>query len=136
MTTPKAVQPLPEQRTHAERVALLDFDFAQLSQWLAQFQVPPFRARQIWEWIYQRYAEDFAEMSDLPKTLREQLAAQRARVAIGQSRRPAIQADGVKYHSATSPTPPSPDPIQSRITLFSFRSGRRSCSCTCTCTTY
>jgi hydrogenase nickel incorporation protein HypB len=40
--------------------------------------------------------------------LREQLAAQRARVAIGQSRRPAIQADGVKYHSATSPTPPSP----------------------------
>ena len=75
MTTPKAVQPLPEQRTHAERVALLDFDFAQLSQWLAQFQVPPFRARQIWEWIYQRYAEDFAEMSDLPKTLREQLAA-------------------------------------------------------------
>jgi len=75
LTTPKAVQPLPEQRTHAEQVALLDFDFAQLSQWLAQFQAPPFRARQIWEWIYQRYAEDFAAMSDLPKTLREQLAA-------------------------------------------------------------
>jgi hydrogenase nickel incorporation protein HypB len=34
--------------------------------------------------------------------LREQLAAQRARVAIGQSRRPAIQGDGQKLHSATA----------------------------------
>jgi hydrogenase nickel incorporation protein HypB len=34
--------------------------------------------------------------------LREQLAAQRARVAIGQSRRPAIQADGLKYHSVSA----------------------------------
>jgi hydrogenase nickel incorporation protein HypB len=31
--------------------------------------------------------------------LREQLAAQRARVAIGQSRRPAIQTDGAKMHA-------------------------------------
>jgi hydrogenase nickel incorporation protein HypB len=31
--------------------------------------------------------------------LREQLAAQRARVAIGQSRRPAIQADGARMHA-------------------------------------
>jgi len=34
--------------------------------------------------------------------LRAQLAAQRARVAQGQSRRPAIQADGMKYHSVTA----------------------------------
>ena len=34
--------------------------------------------------------------------LREQLATQRARVAQGQSRRPAIQSDGMKYHSATA----------------------------------
>ena len=34
--------------------------------------------------------------------LREQLAAQRARAAIGQSRRPAIQSDGMKYHSVTA----------------------------------
>lgn len=33
--------------------------------------------------------------------LREELAAQRARVAIGQSRRPAIQADGQKLHGAS-----------------------------------
>jgi hydrogenase nickel incorporation protein HypB len=34
--------------------------------------------------------------------LREQLAAQRARVAIGQSRRPAIQTDGQRYHRVTA----------------------------------
>jgi hydrogenase nickel incorporation protein HypB len=34
--------------------------------------------------------------------LREQLAAQRARVASGQSRRPAIQGDGMRYHSVTA----------------------------------
>jgi hydrogenase nickel incorporation protein HypB len=33
--------------------------------------------------------------------LREQRAAQRARVAIGQSRRPAIQADGLQHHGAS-----------------------------------
>jgi hydrogenase nickel incorporation protein HypB len=34
--------------------------------------------------------------------LRGQLAAQRARVALGQSRRPAVQADGQKFHGATA----------------------------------
>jgi hydrogenase nickel incorporation protein HypB len=34
--------------------------------------------------------------------LREQLTAQRTRVAIGQSRRPAIQNDGQKLHSTTT----------------------------------
>nr|MDP2190940.1 hypothetical protein [Rhodoferax sp.] len=34
--------------------------------------------------------------------LREQLAAQRARVALGQSRRPAIQSDGMKFHHVTA----------------------------------
>jgi hydrogenase nickel incorporation protein HypB len=34
--------------------------------------------------------------------LREQFAAQRTRVAQGQSRRPAIQPDGQKYHSVTA----------------------------------
>jgi hydrogenase nickel incorporation protein HypB len=34
--------------------------------------------------------------------LREQLVAQRARVANGQSRRPAIQRDGQKHHGVTA----------------------------------
>jgi hydrogenase nickel incorporation protein HypB len=38
-------------------------------------------------------------MEDWFDWLREQLAAQRARVALGQSRRPAIQADGARMHA-------------------------------------
>jgi len=34
--------------------------------------------------------------------LREQLAAQRARVAAGRTRRPAIQPDGQQFHAATA----------------------------------
>ena len=37
-----------------------------------------------------------------PQATEADIAAQRARVAIGQSRRPAIQSDGQKYHAATS----------------------------------
>jgi hydrogenase nickel incorporation protein HypB len=34
--------------------------------------------------------------------LRSELAAQRARVAAGRSRRPAIQPDGPRHHAATA----------------------------------
>ncbi len=35
---------------------------------------PSFRAKQIYQWIYQKYRFDFSEMSNLPKNLRERLA--------------------------------------------------------------
>lgn len=34
-----------------------------------------FRVKQIFEWIYQKYADDFSQMSSLPKSLREELKA-------------------------------------------------------------
>ncbi len=37
---------------------------------------PAFRARQLTDWLYRKRARSFAEMSDLPQSLREQLAAQ------------------------------------------------------------
>src|SRR5688500_8871595 len=33
-----------------------------------------FRARQVFRWLYRRGAADFGEMSDLPQSLREELA--------------------------------------------------------------
>ena len=50
--------------------------------------------------VMQLSARKGAGMEAWLQWLREQLAAQRARVAIGQSRRPAIQADGQRLHSA------------------------------------
>ena len=56
------------------RRSLLDMDFDQLAQFLADLGEPYFRARQVWEWMYKRYAGDFNAMSNLPKALRTKLA--------------------------------------------------------------
>jgi 23S rRNA (adenine2503-C2)-methyltransferase len=37
---------------------------------------PAFRARQIWEWVYKRFAASFAEMTNLPRDLRDRLDAE------------------------------------------------------------
>ena len=48
---------------------------AALAAELAAFGAEPFRARQLWHWIYHRGATDFAAMTSLSKTFREELAA-------------------------------------------------------------
>jgi 23S rRNA (adenine2503-C2)-methyltransferase len=44
--------------------------------WLAAHQYPGFRAGQVRKWLFENRAGDFAEMTDLPKRLREELAAE------------------------------------------------------------
>jgi 23S rRNA (adenine2503-C2)-methyltransferase len=46
-----------------------------LGAWLSEHSQPPYRAWQILQWIYQKDVESFAAMSDLPRALRERLAA-------------------------------------------------------------
>lgn len=58
------------------RRSLLEMDQAQLADYLVGLGQPRFRARQVWEWIYKRFAGDFATMSNLPKDLRTRLAAE------------------------------------------------------------
>ena len=58
------------------KVSLLDMELAELTEYMKSLGQPAYRARQIWEWIYQRYASDFAQMSNLPAALRAQLAEQ------------------------------------------------------------
>src|ERR1700733_2674359 len=47
---------------------------AELAAALAEFGAEPFRARQLWHWIYHRGVTDFAVMTNLAKGFREQLA--------------------------------------------------------------
>ncbi|MGA8401486.1 MAG: 23S rRNA (adenine(2503)-C(2))-methyltransferase RlmN [Stellaceae bacterium] len=47
---------------------------AELAAALAKFGAEPFRARQLWHWIYHRGVTDFAVMTSLAKGFREQLA--------------------------------------------------------------
>src|SRR5689334_4515826 len=56
---------------------LLDVDgWKSLQAWLAERGQPAFRAAQIRKWVFEGRAESFAAMSDLPKRLREELAAE------------------------------------------------------------
>ncbi|HCH61625.1 MAG: 23S rRNA (adenine(2503)-C(2))-methyltransferase RlmN [Deltaproteobacteria bacterium] len=68
---------------------LLSLSEADLAAWLAQRGQRSFRARQIRRWLYQKGASSVDQMSDLPRALRESLAAETAlgtlRVATEQS---------------------------------------------------
>lgn len=55
---------------------LLDLSDKQLSAWLSEQGLPSFRMGQILGWIYERRADSFSAMSDLPKGLRELLGQQ------------------------------------------------------------
>ena len=56
------------------RVNLLDFDLDGLTAFCEGLGEKRFRATQLFRWIHQRGATDFAAMSDLAKSLREKLA--------------------------------------------------------------
>ena len=68
---------------------------AELAAELATIGAAPFRARQLWHWIYHRGATDFAAMTSLAKDFRAQLAERyvvaRPEVARGQK-----SADGTR----------------------------------------
>ena len=54
---------------------LLDSLDANLASWASATGMPLYRCRQIRQWLFQRRATDWRGMSDLPKSLRDQLAA-------------------------------------------------------------
>jgi 23S rRNA (adenine2503-C2)-methyltransferase len=62
------------------RVNLLDLTFHELETFLVALGARPYAARQVWQWIFQRGALDFAGMTDLTKDLRARLE-ERARIA-------------------------------------------------------
>ncbi|WP_373498543.1 23S rRNA (adenine(2503)-C(2))-methyltransferase RlmN [Desulfococcus sp.] len=68
-----------------------------LARWLEERGIAPYRAAQIFRWVYQCQADSFEEMSDLNKPLRHQLAEQ---FVIGRLRKSRVEfsRDGsIKY---------------------------------------
>jgi 23S rRNA (adenine2503-C2)-methyltransferase len=57
------------------KTLLYDLSLDDLTTRLAEWGQPAFRARQLWEWLYRRYASGFDEMTNLPRTVRDQLPA-------------------------------------------------------------
>lgn len=57
------------------RPAILDLAPADLAVWLKERNQPGYRADQIFEWIYRKRVGEFAQMSNLPESLRSELEA-------------------------------------------------------------
>ena len=55
---------------------LLDLDLDELTALIKELGQPTFRAKQVWGWLYQNFADAYAEMNNLPKPLLEKLSAQ------------------------------------------------------------
>src|SRR6266853_742031 len=64
----------PAQAPSEPRKNLVGLSREALVAEMAAFGEAPFRARQLWHWIYHRGATDFAIMTTLSKTFRERLA--------------------------------------------------------------
>jgi len=57
-----------------EKIDLKNMTHADLVAYLAALGQPAFRARQLLKWIYQQHVTDFAAMTNVSKTLREELS--------------------------------------------------------------
>ena len=55
-------------------INLLDYDLPGLTRYFAEIGEKPFRAKQVMRWMHQMGASDFGQMTDLAKSLRENLA--------------------------------------------------------------
>jgi len=65
---------MPSGTLSPERRNLVGLGRAELAAEMMEFGVEPFRARQLWHWIYHRGVTDFADMTSLAKGFRGQLA--------------------------------------------------------------
>jgi 23S rRNA (adenine2503-C2)-methyltransferase len=76
-------------------VNLLDFDQPKLAGFFAELGEKPFRAKQLLRWMHHFGENDFAQMTDIAKTLREKLA-QAAVIAPPQIKLEQISDDGTR----------------------------------------
>ena len=53
---------------------LIGLSFSNLQQLLADMGEKPFRAKQLWQWIYNKGVTDFSQMTTLSKPFREKLS--------------------------------------------------------------
>lgn len=54
--------------------SILDIAPEEFERQFAEWGASPYRIRQIYQWVFDRHAQSFAEMTDLPAALREKLA--------------------------------------------------------------
>lgn len=75
------------------RTWLYDLSFDDLESFLETLGEPPYRAEQVWTWLYVHLADSFDQMTSLPKSLRERLA-DKATIQLLETVESARSADG------------------------------------------
>ncbi|HQR60813.1 MAG TPA: 23S rRNA (adenine(2503)-C(2))-methyltransferase RlmN, partial [Methylophilaceae bacterium] len=70
-------------------VNLLDFDQPRLAEFFAELGEKPFRAKQMMRWMHHFGVNDFAQMTDVAKSLREKLAQ------VAEIRPPAVKLEQI-----------------------------------------
>lgn len=63
---PNTEQALPV----SQRTDLLNLTRQELQEWCSQHKQPAYRAKQLYQWLYQHFETDFAQMTNLPKAFR------------------------------------------------------------------
>jgi len=53
---------------------LLNLSYEELEVVLTSWAQPPYRTRQVWDWVWQKLEQDFCHMTSLPQRLRRRLA--------------------------------------------------------------
>jgi 23S rRNA (adenine2503-C2)-methyltransferase len=114
-------------------VRLHDLEFSALEALLVAWGEPRSYARDVWEWLYHRWATNFDQMTTLPQTLRERLAAEtmfyvppvlvRQEAPDGETRKDLLQLE---------------DGEQIEVVLLRYRERRSACistqvGCACGC---
>ena len=67
------ITPISPQQT-TSKTDLLALTLPQLQTWLKERGEAPFRAKQIYTWLYRQLVTDFTEMTNLPQALRQRLS--------------------------------------------------------------
>ncbi|GAB4238989.1 MAG: 23S rRNA (adenine(2503)-C(2))-methyltransferase RlmN [Deltaproteobacteria bacterium] len=80
-----------------ERTDLKGMPLPELEAFLSRWGKERYRARQLFRWIYQRFAEDFAGMTDLSKELRR-ILGESCRISSPPAERVEVSVDGTEKY--------------------------------------
>jgi len=81
------------QLTNHSSIQLINCDLPTLQSLLQKWGEPAYRTTQVWEWLYVHLATNFDQMTNLPRSLRQRLAAETT-IGVPQVADTAQSADG------------------------------------------
>ncbi|MBI4711825.1 MAG: 23S rRNA (adenine(2503)-C(2))-methyltransferase RlmN [Planctomycetes bacterium] len=79
-----------------------DLSLTELGKWLASKKEPGYRAKQIFQWLYQKSAADFNEMTNLSLALRDQLQKEFSFSSLKLSKRLVSAIDSTEKYALTT----------------------------------